>query len=428
MLNYRKNVLNNGVRILTEEIPHVRSISLGLWVRSGSRDEDEATSGISHFIEHMMFKGTEKRTARQIGEALEAVGGQLNAFTTKEYTCYYARVLDEHLDLAIDVLSDMFFNSRFNPNDIDTERRVVLEEISMYEDSPDELIHDLFARTVWAGHPLGRPILGSIKTVQSITRETLLEHLNYHYSPNRLVIAAAGRVTHDSLVEKLQPLFESWNPPNLTPVNQKAPRPQAGLVNQKKDTEQVHLCLGVPGLRQDDKRLYTLHVLNNVLGGGVSSRLFQEIREQRGLAYSVFSYHSAYRDSGLLGIYAGTSPANVEQVLDLLIREISQIRSQGIKLDELQRTKDQIKGSVYLSLESVSNRMTRLGKTELCLDRVIDPDEVIEKVDAIQQEDVLALAAEIFKPENFAAVTIGPEDQLISSSRFQSGQTIGKNR
>jgi predicted Zn-dependent peptidase len=234
MLNYRKNVLNNGVRILTEEIPHVRSISLGLWVRSGSRDEDEATSGISHFIEHMMFKGTEKRTARQIGEALEAVGGQLNAFTTKEYTCYYARVLDEHLDLAIDVLSDMFFNSRFNPNDIDTERRVVLEEISMYEDSPDELIHDLFARTVWAGHPLGRPILGSIKTVQSITRETLLEHLNYHYSPNRLVIAAAGRVTHDSLVEKLQPLFESWNPPNLTPVNQKAPRPQPGWLIRKK--------------------------------------------------------------------------------------------------------------------------------------------------------------------------------------------------
>jgi predicted Zn-dependent peptidase len=410
MLNFRKEVLKNGVRIVTEEIPHVRSVSLGLWVGAGSRDEDETNNGISHFIEHMLFKGTQKRTARELAEALEAVGGQLNAFTTKEYTCYYVRVLDEHLDLAIDVLSDMFFNSLLNEQDIDTERRVVLEEINMYEDSPDELIHDLFARTIWKDHVLGRPILGNINSIQGLTKDSLVKYLNRQYCPKRLVIAAAGQLSHEALVEKLQPLYEGWQQQNVTPLKPEFPRSQSAIVSQQKDTEQVHLCLGGPGLRHDDDRLYTLYVLNNVLGGGVSSRLFQEIREQRGLAYSVYSYHSSYRDSGLVGIYAGTGPANVTQILELLMKEVHQIRNEGISDNELQRTKDQIKGGMYLGLESVSNRMTRLGRSELCYNRVIDPDEVIAKVDAIQHQDILSLARELFDSKQFSAVAIGPGD------------------
>lgn len=419
MLNFRKEILKNGVRIVTEEIPHVRSVSLGLWVGAGSRDEDDTNSGISHFIEHMLFKGTQKRTARELAEALEAVGGQLNAFTTKEYTCFYVRVLDEHLDLAIDVLSDMFFNSQLSANDLDTERRVVLEEISMYEDSPDELIHDLFARTIWKEHRLGRPILGSVDSIQSLTRETLVNYLHRQYRPDRLVIAAAGHISHEVLVDKLQPLYEGWQRPNPTAFKEdEAPRTQSAIVSQKKDTEQVHLCLGVPGLSHEDERLYALYVLNNVLGGGVSSRLFQEIREQRGLAYSVYSYHTAYRDSGLLGIYAGTGPANVTQILELLMKEVNQIKMEGILDSELQRTKDQIKGGMYLGLESVSTRMTRLGRSELCHNRVIDPDEVIEKVDAIQHEDILSLASELFIPEKFSAVAIGPGDHAPELTRW----------
>lgn len=410
MQNYRKAVLNNGVRIVTEEIPHVRSVSLGLWVGAGSRDEDVNNSGISHFIEHMLFKGTEKRTAREIAEALEAVGGQLNAFTTKEYTCFYVRVLDEHLDLAIDVLSDMFFNSRFGAGDLATERRVVLEEISMYEDSPDELIHDLFARTVWKDHCLGRPILGNVESIQNLTRENLLDYVQRCYRPERMVIAAAGHLNHETLVNKLQPLYENWQCSQLPVLQPEAPCPQSAIVSQQKDTEQVHICLGVPGLSHNADQIYALSVLNNVLGGGVSSRLFQEIREERGLAYSVYSYHTSYRDSGLLGIYAGTGPANVTQILELLMKEVRQVQAEGIKASELQRTKDQIKGGMYLGLESVSNRMTRLGRSELCYDRVIDPDEVIEKVEAVTQEDILSLAQQLFKPENFSGVAIGPGD------------------
>ncbi|NLK52219.1 MAG: insulinase family protein [Syntrophomonadaceae bacterium] len=422
MLNYRKETLKNGVRIVTEGIPHVRSVSLGLWVRAGSRDEDKSNSGISHFIEHMMFKGTQNRTAREIAESLEAVGGQLNAFTAKEYTCYYVRVLDEHLDLAIDVLSDMFFNSRFALPDIDTERKVVLEEINMYEDSPDELIHDLFARTIWKDHSLGEPILGSLETIKALNREALLDYLHRHYTPDRLVIAAAGHLDHDSLVDRLRVHFEDWPGIEFPPVkNTEAPQHHAAVVWQKKDTEQIHLCLGVPGLQQKDDRLYTLNVLNNILGGGVSSRLFQEIREQRGLAYSVFSYHSAYRDSGILGVYAGTGPANVEQVIELLLKEIKQIRKQGVYKHELQRTQDQIKGGVYLGLESVSNRMTRLGKSELCYNRIIDPDEVIQKVQAIQPEEIQQLAEEIFAPEKLVVVSIGPGEQSVDLQRWING-------
>ncbi|NPV92254.1 MAG: insulinase family protein [Firmicutes bacterium] len=408
MLNYQKEVFNNGIRLLTEEVPHVRSVSLGIWVQVGSRDEDPEISGISHFIEHMLFKGTEKRSAKDIAESLEAVGGQLNAFTTKEYTCFYIRLLDEHLDLGLDVLSDMFFNSLFNPKEIDTERNVVLEEIKMYEDSPDEIIHDLFARTAWKGHPLGRPILGSVDAINVIDESKIREYFSRYYCPSNTIISAAGRIDQEILNQKLRRVFEGWEQPRK-PNHYHSPLFQSSVLAQKKDTEQVQICLGVPGLKQSDDRIYELYVLNNVLGGGVSSRLFQEVREQRGLAYSVYSYHSSYRDSGLFCVYACTSPRNRDEVIRLVIDELQSIKTSGITPEELKRSQDQIKGNIYLGMESVSNRMTRLGKSEIYHDRVIDPDEVIEKVSRVTRDQVTALAEQMIRPEKMVLTTIGPE-------------------
>lgn len=418
MLNYRKETYPNGIRLLTEEVPHVRSVSLGIWVRVGSRDETPDLSGISHFMEHMFFKGTSRRTARDIAEALESVGGQLNAFTTKEYTCFYSRALDEHLDLALDVLSDMFFNSLFDPKDIETERKVVLEEIKMYEDSPDEIIHDLFARTLWQGHPLGRPILGNVDAINDINREKLLEYHNQKYSPGNIVISAAGRISHNELAEKIHPIFGDWGR-SSQPADYKAPVSQLRAVaSHKKETEQVQICLGVPGLMQSDERVYELYVLNNILGGGVSSRLFQEIREQRGLAYSVYSYHSAYRDSGLFSIYAGTSPKNRDEVIKLVLDELNHIKREGIREEELKKSREQIKGSIYLGLESVSNRMTRLGKSEIYHDRVIDPDEIIDKIGRVTVDKVKDLADQLFQPEKFVLTTIGPGQNPVNLDNF----------
>lgn len=419
MLDYRKEVFPNGIRLLTEEVPHVRSVSLGIWVRVGSRDETSKINGISHFIEHMLFKGTSRRTAREIAESLEAVGGQLNAFTTKEYTCFYARMLDEHLDMGLDVLSDMFFNSLFDPSDIETERNVVLEEIKMYEDSPDEIIHDLFARTLWQGHPLGRPILGSVEAINEMNQEKVISYFQQKYSPRNIVISAAGQISHQAMKEKLYPIFGEWERP-LHQSDYTAPVSQRAVVSHNKETEQVQICIGVPGLNQSDERIYELYVLNNVLGGGVSSRLFQEIREQRGLAYSVYSYHSAYRDSGLFGIYAGTSPRNRDEVIKLVIKELQRIQNVGISDNELKRSQEQIKGNIYLGLESVSNRMTRLGKSEIYHDRIIDPDEIIEKVGRVTREKVIELANILFQPERFVLTTIGPGQSPAALENFFS--------
>lgn len=417
MLDYHRVVFPNGTRLVAEEVPHVRSVSLGIWVRTGSRDEPPEISGMSHFIEHMLFKGTTHRSARDIAEAMEAVGGQLNAFTTKEYTCFYARMLDEHLDLGIDLLSDMLFNSLFDPKDIETERRVILEEIKMYEDSPDEIIHDLFARTLWQGHPLGRPILGDIEAINAINQENILDYFQKQYTPPNIIISAAGSLSHQMLEDKLLPIFGQWDRMHH-PLVSSAPSSQAAVVSQEKDTEQVQICLGVPGLQQGNELIYTLYVLNNILGGGVSSRLFQEVREQRGLAYSIYSYHSAYRDSGLFSIYAGTSPRNRDQVINLILNEIKKIQREGIKEGELKKSQEQIKGSIYLGLESVSNRMTRLGKSEIYHDRVIDPDEIIQKVGQVTRDRVVELAEQLFQPERLVLTTIGPGQTPLDIGRF----------
>lgn len=404
---YQKTVLNNGVRILTEEIAHVRSVAIGLWVGAGSRDEQEGYEGISHFIEHMSFKGTQKRTAKDLAESLESVGGQLNAFTTKEYTCYYAKVLDEDMDLAIDVLSDMFFHSLFDEKEIEKEKKVVIEEIKMYEDAPDELIHDLFSEYVWNDHPLGKPILGTEESIVNLTREKIITYISRHYSPDNLVIAVAGKIRHEDVVQKLQPLFQEFRRGGRR-VLEGTPTALAQTKALNKDTEQMHLILGVPGLSQDDPDIYALNVVNNILGGGLSSRLFQEIREQRGLAYSVYSYHSTYVDTGLLAIYAGTSPANTEEVVECTLRQVLLLMENGITQQELDRMKAQIKGGLYLGLESVSSRMSRLGKTELTYNRVITPEEMVEKIQKVTLEDTSKVMKRLWQRDKISLVMLGP--------------------
>ncbi|NLI92177.1 MAG: insulinase family protein [Peptococcaceae bacterium] len=417
---YQKHVLSNGVRILTEEIDYVRSVAIGIWVGTGSRNETEGYEGISHFIEHMFFKGTENRTARQLAESLEAVGGQLNAFTTKEFTCYYAKILDEDINLAIDVLSDMFFNSRFDSKEIDKEKNVVIEEIKMYQDTPDELIHDLFSQYVWNDHPLGKPILGVEDTINHLNRDKIKHYLETKYTPDKVVIAVAGKINHDEIIKKLS-IFGDFQRQRQ---ESETGEPRGSIIRKAvgKDTEQMHLVIGVPGLGQDDEDMYALHIINNILGGGLSSRLFQEIREQRGLAYSVYSYHSTFVDTGLFAIYAGTSPGKTEEVIQCILKEMNLVKAEGITEEELKRTKAQIKGNLYLGLESVSSRMSRLGKTELSFGRVKTAEEAVEKLEKVTLSDVKRVMERLWLQDKISILTLGQKgfdtdfDRIIQNS------------
>jgi predicted Zn-dependent peptidase len=401
--------LANGIKVLMENIPHVRSVAIGVWVDIGSRDESNELAGISHFIEHLMFKGTKKRTAKEIAEALDAVGGQLNAFTTKEYTCYYARVLDEHLTLGVDLLGDMLLNSRFDQGDIDRERNVIIEEIKMYEDAPDELVHDVFAGTIWGSHPLGRPISGDENTVLGISREQILSFYHRYYSSGNMVISVAGNFDNEKVMDVLNVTFGK-----LTGLKKQRlynlPEPVHQVVCRVKDSEQVHICLGTQGLALDHENIYVLQIINTILGGGLSSRLFQKIREERGLVYSIYSYHSSYHDSGLFCIYTGLSKQNVRPALELIIKEIYNIQSNGVSATELQRVKNQLKGNLLLSLESISTRMSRLGKSQLYLNKVVTPDEIVKRIMSTTDSDIIDFARTFFKPENFCMASVGPWD------------------
>ncbi|MFZ5649093.1 MAG: M16 family metallopeptidase [Bacillota bacterium] len=403
----KKEVLDNGVTLLTEDIPHVRSVALGVWVNVGSRDEDDQVAGISHFIEHLMFKGTEKRTAKQIAETLDAVGGQLNAFTTKEYTCYYAKVLDEHFDLALDVLSDMLFNSRFAGPDMDRERNVIIEEIKMYEDTPDELVHDVFANTIWQVHPLGRPIIGRSEVIKDLSRDAIIDYIGKYYVPGNIVVTAAGHINHEHVSLKIGQVFGGLKG-DARPRSLALPVPRQEITCREKDTEQVHLCVGAPGLPLDHDQIYVFQLVNTILGGGLSSRLFQEIREQRGLVYSVYSYHSSYHDAGLFCVYAGLSKENVGPAMDLIFKEIKDIQQNGVTDLELRRAKDQLKGNLLLSLENVNTRMSRLGKSQLYLGKVVSPEEIVQKIEKVSAGDIIKLAGDKLDPKNFAIASVGP--------------------
>ncbi|MFA5536627.1 MAG: pitrilysin family protein [Bacillota bacterium] len=418
----RKQVLQNGVRIVAENILFAHSAVIGIWIKSGSRYEDDTNRGVSHFIEHLLFKGTSNRTAKQIAEELEALGGTLNAFTSKEYTCFYAKVLAIHLPKAIDLLSDMIFNSNFAEEDIKKEKNVVLEEIKMYEDTPDEYIHDLFVSNVWQQHALGYPVLGTSNSIENVDKKTIIKYFNEHYTPANTVIAVAGNIDYQEVFSQLEKTFGGWDSPQTVAGKLIPPVVTRKDVFYPKETEQVHFCVGTPSIAQDDERIYVMTVLNSAIGGGLSSRLFQTIREEKGLVYSIFSYNASYTGAGLFSVYAGTRSSTATEVLDLILKELKKIQKDGITQEELKRIQTQVEGNILLSTESVSNRMSRLGKSELSFNRVVTGQEVIKKIFEVTLSDIYLLAKELFRGENFSYISLGPEKlttefpQLLSAN------------
>ena len=405
----RRTVLPNGLRILTEAIPATRSVSFGVWVGIGSRDETPALSGVSHFLEHLLFKGTKRRTALEISSQIEAVGGETNAFTAKEYTCYYARVLDADLPLAIDVVCDLVIDSVLTDADVETERGVILEEIAMHDDEPGDEVHDVFTEAIFGNHPLGRQISGSVASISALTRKQIDGFYRKRYLPSQMVIAAAGNLDHAKVVKAVRAAFEGLStaadPAQRRSRTTKVPARSGQVVVRNKDTEQAHLVLGCVGYpRQHDNR-FALGALNNVLGGGMSSRLFQQIREQRGLAYSVYSFTSQYSDAGLFGVYAGCAPGKVEEVLAITRDELARVAAEGVTDAEVERGKGMLKGAVVLGLEDTGSRMSRLGKGELLYDELLSVDEVLRRVDLVTPEMVRQVAGELLsRPMSLAVI------------------------
>ncbi|WP_202708735.1 M16 family metallopeptidase [Sporosalibacterium faouarense] len=404
---YDKFNLNNGVRVVTEKIPHVKSVSIGVWIEAGSRYENSNNNGTSHFIEHMLFKGTEKRTAKQIAESIDNIGGQLNAFTSKECTCFYAKVLDNHLPIAIDVLSDMLLNSKFDEEEIKKEQSVVVEEINMYDDSPEDVAHDLLSKTIFDGNSLALPILGDVNTVKNLTRKDIIDFFNMHYIPGNTVISIAGNFDMVETRKLLEESFGNWHVNGSTPSIDLPPKLTQRLKYKSKDTEQLHLCLGLEGVSQGSDELYSLLVLNNVFGGSMSSRLFQRVREERGLVYSIFSYPSSYKNVGIFTIYAGLNPNQLLNVTELILEDINDIKDVYLSKDEIYRSKEQLKGNYILGLESTSSRMTSLGKSELLLGKINSPREILEKIDKVSLEGVKEVTDRVFNFDKLNIAYVG---------------------
>jgi predicted Zn-dependent peptidase len=407
MTLYRKTNLENGTVIVTESVPDVRSVTLGFWIGVGSRNETADENGISHFIEHLLFKGTANRTAKEISETFDTLGAEFNAFTSKEFTCYYTRMLDEHLPIGVEVLSDIMQNSLLAEEHINFERQVVLEEIAMYEDTPDELIHDLFTSALWEKHPLGQQVLGTRATVGAFDRAKIEEYWRRNYGPGNIVVAAAGNLDHDELVRLIEADYRPKATAKVTPFP-KEPDISGAVKIFERPTEQVHICYGTAGLNSRHPDRFILSVLENILGGSMSSRLFQKVREEKGLAYSIYSYHSLFLDSGELVVYAGTRPSNVNEVLSIIRKEIDSIKNEGVSPEELARAKDHLKGQMVLSLESTRNRMVRLGKSELTHGELLSIDELVKRVTAVTAEQVRDLARKILDPDRMILTMIGP--------------------
>ncbi|POM24434.1 Protease 3 precursor [Actinomadura rubteroloni] len=408
----RRTVLPGGLRIITEAIPSTRSASFGIWAGVGSRDETPEDAGASHYLEHVLFKGTRRRSALEISAALDAVGGDLNAFTAKEYTCYYARVLDADLPIAVDVVSDMVAASLNRPEDVEAERNVILEEIHMRDDDPGDLIHDEFSTALFGDVPIGRPILGTVDSINALSRDRIHAYYRRHYVPSRLVVAAAGNVDHDAVVRLVTTAFAEL--PGVEGDLPAEPRiggpavPTAPTVRVvDKDTEQAHIVLGTAGLCRTDDRRFALGVLNAALGGGMSSRLFQEVREKRGLAYSVYSYTAQYADTGLFGVYAGCQPGKADEVLSICRDEVARVAETSLTEEELERGKGQLRGGMVLGLEDSGSRMSRIGKSELVYESLLPVDEVLAKIDAVTLDDVREVGRDVLTRPG-ALTVIGP--------------------
>lgn len=402
----------SGIVVASEHIPHVHTVALGFWVRCGTLYERESEQGLSHFLEHLFFKGTLERSARDIVEAIDNVGGELNAYTTKEYTCFYVKVLKEHLGLAVDVLSNMLSAPKFSSSDVEKEKQIVLEEIALYEDTPDELIHDYLASTIWPHHPLGMPILGKRESILALDRDRCANFYRRHYHPRNIVVTAAGNLVHQQLVElveeKLQ--FEGDLEADVFPAMATAYTERTCYVD--KPTEQLHICLGFPGLPWQHEDIYTLGMLNNILGAGMSSRLFQLVREEMGLAYNIYSYSASFVANGYYGIYAGLSPRNAQQLLMAIGGELKAMKNGYVSAAELERARQQVKGAIVMGLESTANRMSRMGRGLLLVGEITATEEVVKKIEAVTPDDIQRLAERILTMGSSAICALGPTKNL----------------
>jgi predicted Zn-dependent peptidase len=402
-------------------MPHVRSVSIGIWLARGSRHEPPEQSGIAHFVEHMLFKGTATRSAEDIAQVVDSIGGQMDAFTAKEYASYYIKVLDEHLPLAVDILSDIVMRPAFNPEDIQREKKVVLEEIKMVEDTPDDLVHELFTAHFWEGHPLGRPILGTPETVEALSVDRLRRYFGTTYTAPNLLVAAVGNLEHARVRDLLMRAFEQL-PVESDKVTESPPRVVSRIIIRNKELEQSHVCLGTSSYPQDHENRYSSYVLNTILGGSMSSRLFQNVREKRGLAYAVFSGLSAYRDAGSMTIYAGCANQAVGEVIDVIVAELRRLKDEGLPDSELQRAKDHLKGSLMLNLESTSSRMSHLARQEIYFDRQFSLDETLEGVERVTRDDLQLVARDLFADGSLGATVVGAVNGLqIAPDRLSLG-------
>ncbi|HEV3408265.1 MAG TPA: pitrilysin family protein [Gaiellaceae bacterium] len=424
MQSYLLTTLDDGARVITEPLPSVRSVAIGFWVGAGSRDEDESRAGLSHFLEHLIFKGSQSYTALEIAEIFDTFGGELNAATARDYTVLYARVLDEHLATALDVMTDMVFAPTLA--DLDSEREVVLEEIAMVEDTPSELIHDLITEAVFGNHPLGRPVLGSAEVIERVTRRTVAAYHRSRYTPENTVVAAAGSVDHDELVAHVQRMSakriaRGARKPSARPPFVTAPPP--ALRFQRKETEQYHVCLGGPGIARSDRRRFTASILDGILGGSASSRLFQEIREKRGLAYSVYTFGSQYADTGQIGVYVGTREENLGECLEIVAEQITAVASGRVEEAELERAKENLKGRIMLSMESTSNRMSRLGRSVITDSELLSLDRILAEIESVDAEAVAQLAEVLLAAERLSLAAIGPSEErvLAAAERISPG-------
>jgi predicted Zn-dependent peptidase len=404
---YRKDTLANGIRVVSETLPKTRSLSIGVWVKVGSRHEPKEVGGVSHFIEHMFFKGTHKRSARDIATEIDSLGGEMNAFTSQESTTYYIKVLDEHLPVAVDILSDILLGSKFDPAEMEKERKVILEEIKGVEDTPDDFIHELFTATVWPDNSLGRPILGTKETIKSLKHNDIVKYIEDYYSPREIVISVAGNFEHARLIGLLENAFGKLSRTGITKQDV-APSFNRAVTVKKKQLEQVQVCLGCKGLHYTHEDRFVVMALNTILGNSMSSRLFQEVREQNALAYSIYSYVTAYRDAGLLTVYAGTDPANTIQAIQLIVKEFRKIRDEGITSAEETRVKDQIKGNLVLSLETSNSHMGRIARQEIYFGKYLSVDDIIRSVDKVTAEQVQRLARQLFTRESLSLSILGP--------------------
>ena len=405
--NIRRHVLPNGLTIITEQMSHIRSVSVGIWLKTGSRDEGSEWNGISHFIEHMVFKGTETRSAEAIARQVDSIGGNMDAFTAKECICFNIKVLDEHLPLAMDVLSDLVLHPVFDAGDIAKERGVILEEIKMDQDNPDYLVHEIFTHSFWKDHPLGLPILGTRDTVKKFDRPVVSRFYGHHFAPGNLVVSAAGNINHQNFVDLVAKHFEQVKPAS-NGLHSPAPQTFSRInLRNKKSLEQVQICIGVPSHPVAHERRYASYILNTLLGGGMSSRLFQNIRERQGLAYSIYSDLNPYRDTGTMCVYAGTSRESAIKVVESVVAEFGNLKSTPVPEEELRRSKDQLKGSLMLSLESSMARMSNLARQEMYYDRFYGLDELIERIEAVTAEDLSRTANEFFQSDQIAVTILG---------------------